>query len=570
LILAQYNIDYATRSSGGRYPLTCAQEDLTQEVLGGAGGSATPHALRALGAEVVFVLARARVAWDRTDVQRGLRRLVERHDALRTTFVLDGDRRLVQECRSEGRVLVSEWDTADLEGQLTAEVRAAIWPDCTILRDEQVRVALGVGADDQITRVVIAASHLCVDGRSRTILTKELHALLSDPTGCGISERADFHPVDQVAYERSDSGRLRLKRSEAYWRRQLHREAGELVPSWPDAALIGRLAHAELQSRAMAVALAALHRRYRLTPSAILLAAVAVVVAIRSHQQRFSARVVYLARTRATVDSVGHFAQYVPMCAEWTASDTFVGIAREALARVMDAYRHALHDWWRVRALADAIRRERGLISDGWLTVNIRPFDVAWLRAADVDEQLQLPQLRADSRFTGGTADAGPRRPVLHIDAYAGRRDGAFTVRLEGAAATHSYEMLRAMLLAVEDLLIATVNDDTVPFGEMARGYEFAPIADGLTLVGGTWIELARVLALVRDALGDSVLDATVRMEDDLVAAVVVTADPTLTPSDIHEACLSALPRRRFTILPHVYHLYDADGMRLVTSGSGR
>jgi hypothetical protein len=163
---------------------------------------------------------RVRGPLDVDALHRALQALVDRHDALRITFGVDGD---VQRVHPPRPVPLPRTDLRDLpadprEAALAAWAEEVVRQPFDLVVGSVVRFALAIAGDDDHL-LVVAVHHAALDGWSFAIVMGELDALYTaerDGRPAGLAPRPDYGALvrRQVAAVRDDDA------AQAFWAEQ--------------------------------------------------------------------------------------------------------------------------------------------------------------------------------------------------------------------------------------------------------------------------------------------------------------------------------------------------------------
>lgn len=231
---------------------------------------------------------------DLRDVTTAVRRLVERHDSLHTVYVdtPDGPR---QRVIGEGDIPLRIHDVGDRgTEEAAAELGEALrrpWFD--IGADLPLRVAV-LTRDDTPVAVLLAASHMAVDGWSFAIVRGDLLNLLQDPP---IAVEPGQQPLQRVEYETSPIGLRREAKALSYWSKHLTGVPTRMIESNRD----GRppnLDWGQIQSPALALATNGLAARFGVPPATVLLAAITLQLAAYTGEREALLRMIVSTRFR--------------------------------------------------------------------------------------------------------------------------------------------------------------------------------------------------------------------------------------------------------------------------------
>ncbi|MDT0345434.1 condensation domain-containing protein [Streptomyces litchfieldiae] len=304
---------------------------------------------------------------DLGEVLACLRRLVLRHQALRTTVSRDETAGLRQIVRGEGSLPVRIEDVADAgEGvhaceKLKAEFLAG---EPHVDRDPPLKIA-AVTRGGRVRSLVLACSHVVLDGGSVAVLEDELAALLASGPDAALPPVAHT-PADRAAEEQGPAAARVSERSLAHWRATLldapvapfaHIPGGR-APLW-----LGRLT-----SRRLWRAESSLVAGTGLTSGSVYLTAAACVLAEVTGRSRLTFRVPTGNRfTPVALDFVGALSQHALITVDTAPRDTAGGFAE--LARTVErglrrAYSRARYDPDELRRTIVETEAERGAPAD--------------------------------------------------------------------------------------------------------------------------------------------------------------------------------------------------------------
>ncbi|MFF9143702.1 condensation domain-containing protein [Streptomyces sp. NPDC014861] len=299
-----------------------------------------------------------------------VRLLVERHESLRTTYA-DQDGAPAQHVAASGEIgfLLSELgpgDLAEAVAPLAERVRAGAFDNTAGL---PVRAAIGLRAGAPAA-VVLAASHLAVDGWSFQIVMDELRALLAaGPDGAATLPEPSRQPVDRAGFEASEAGGRRERRTLDYWARQASTVPASMLATTSTPEQTDR-DWAHLDSPALALAAHALAGRGRCNTATALLGSTALLLASYLGEPEAALRVIVSTRFKPEDEElVGAFNQNaivrLPLADE-SAEQFLARAARTAL----NAYRHAEACPVRMEEQLEEIARRRGIDPGGYCFFN--------------------------------------------------------------------------------------------------------------------------------------------------------------------------------------------------------
>ncbi len=279
-------------------------------------------------------------------LNRAWQRMINRHDALRVVVEPGGQQRIL------AKVPAYQIEVIDWRGTAPAEVQSGLddlrqrmshqilpvdeWP----LFD--IRVSL---LDDQRARIHFSIDGLVADAWSLSIILKEWGQFYQHPQAASAS--LDISLRDYVLAEIDLQGSGRYRRSLAYWKSRLV----DLPPApvLPMAKSPASVTHPRFVGQVKRIP-AETWRRLKaraaqagLTPSGLLLAIYARVLATWSKSQRFTISVPHFNRLpmHPQVDRiVGELASFIPVEADFSTPDTFEAQARRVQQQLMEGLEH--------------------------------------------------------------------------------------------------------------------------------------------------------------------------------------------------------------------------------------
>ncbi|MBO1415178.1 hypothetical protein J0670_11240 [Streptomyces sp. FH025] len=494
-----------------------------------------------------------------------LRLLVERHESLRTSFPPgsgpDGfpDRQVVH---AEGRFAVRVVETGSLDeyelDALAAELgREEVVVPVGLEAPPRLRFTL-LADGERLLRLVVVVCHAGADGAATAVLIEDW---------CALAVGKELPPVTaptprQIAVvEQGLQGRRKAANALRHWARILATGPQAVFansritgpPREPGALLV--------RSGEAAADLAAVCRRTGASPSVVLLAAFAALVARRADSAELVISALSANRQRAAlVDHVGTLAQDALILLD-TGTDDLDQLIGRAKSASLSAYWHSTLDAERVWRLMDDIAHARGSRFARQVVVN----DLSLTIPAAVADAQPVPTV--DPELTPLPAPPLPVRLMFTILRITGSLDFALVACPQVFDAEETARFARALLA-----LLAAAAEGPVPLtGRLSD----APGPPDAGRGGGDWrvidgsrIDLAAVSALLDTATG---ADHRLAFADGELIAELTTTDPRLTPATAHRAVVASLPGRDTAMAPHHYrvHYRGPDGER-IHRGSGR
>jgi hypothetical protein len=293
-----------------------------------------------------------------------------------------------------------------------------------------------------------------------------------------------------------------------------------------------------------------------------LLAAYTALVAHLADQQTLVVATLAANRNRAALAGhVGALAQDALLSVQVPLTDPaadFDGLVRHAQAAALGAYWHATFDARQLWALIDRVAHERGARYVRHMVLN----DLSSTVPDEAVAGYQAPT--ADPELVWLPPESTPTRIML--DVWRLRGEVALGLHLDPQLFPREQgEQLGRALLH----LIEVAGERNFPLGElpeltgMPRARRDRP---GWRRVGSSWVELAAVAALVREALD---LDAEITFADgELTATLELPAGSAVTPAEAHAAVVATLAHHHTALAPQHYVLHSPDGP--TRTGTGR
>ncbi|WP_433200134.1 non-ribosomal peptide synthetase/MFS transporter [Dactylosporangium sp. CS-047395] len=289
-------------------------------------------------AYIVPIVVRLRGPVDPDRLQAALDAVAARHEALRTRFVTDPDGRpaaTVDEQVSVPLELRAESDV-DIVDAVVAEFGARPFDLATgpLVRALLVRVA-----DDEYVFSVIM-HHIGSDGWSIDVFNRDLlHAYAG-----GTLDPLPVRYGDYAAWQRARYTGERLERDLAYWADRLAGVPPLELPTdrpRPPEQTFNGSAHPLEFGEDMARAVAALGRRFGVTPYMVLLAAYETLLMRYSRQDDFAVGSTVAGRSMPELEGVvGLFANVLALRADVGGDPTFAQLLGRVRERVLDAFDH--------------------------------------------------------------------------------------------------------------------------------------------------------------------------------------------------------------------------------------
>ncbi|MFF5216637.1 condensation domain-containing protein [Micromonospora sp. NPDC000442] len=487
-----------------------------------------------------------------TDVAEALGELLRRHETLRTVFEFADStlRQTVQGC-GELPVAVEPLSTA---GHASAD--AAAWTRMYQLaglvlpvHEWPVRIAV-LTEDDRPRFVAVVFSHLAVDHTGADLVMADLAELLAGKR----PPLPECRPVDQAAYERSEAGQATSATALRHWARTFRTIPASIFDYRTHDTGEHRFRRMIMYSEAVTAAAAAAAARLRVTSSAVLLAAQALVLGRYTGHDVVPVQLICANRDAERERLVGTVAGDGIVRVD-LAQDSFARVVRRTFLAGVGAYRFGYYDpeaAWHLRAAEHLARG--AVLGIGVYFNDVRDSVPSGVPTDPADERT-IRRLAAATRIEqAGGWDLMDARVFLTVaTAGAATRlsmlcDTAYVPTDDIVALLHGIE--RVVIAAATDDLTAQLISEAVGVPSVARGPDWVRGPDG-------WVDLAGTRALWRDLLPEGA-----------VGGVFPDEDPTLTGSglvgylagpqigdlgDLHETFVAALGERTDVRAPSRY-----------------
>jgi hypothetical protein len=308
------------------------------------------------------------------DVLAALQRLIERHDSLHTLYV-DTPDGPVQRVIGEGEIPLRLHDIGDRGLQeAAAELGEALrnpWFD--IGADLPLRVAVLLdGQDASPLLVLLAASHMAVDGWSLNIVRGDLANLLEDPP---IGVEPGQQPLQRLEYERSAIGLRREAKALSYWARHLTGMPARMIERIRDDDGPPNLDWGLIQSPALALAANDLAARFGVPPATVLLGGTTLQLAAYTGEDEGVLRMIVSTRfrpaSRALVGAFNENALFRLECSDERLRDeTIERFLRRSADAALAAYAHCEYNPRKLDQMFADVAAQRGIAGDGYCFFN--------------------------------------------------------------------------------------------------------------------------------------------------------------------------------------------------------
>lgn len=432
-----------------------------------------------------------------------LRTLAERHASLRTVFPSGPDGFPArQEVRGEGEFTVRVVEAGPLgERELDQFAddlaRADNALPFDLAADFPLRCTL-VTAEDRPVRMPVVVCHSGADGAATALLIQEWLLLAA---GKELPPATARTPLEVAAFENSALGRRRATASLRHWERILRTGpqavfADSRITGPPD--VVSTLI---LRSREAAEHLAAASLRTGASPSVVLLAAFAALVAHRADQPRLVIAALSANRHRPVMaDHIGTLAQDAFMAVDTGLHDLDEVIGHTKAASLA-GYWHSTFDAEQIWRMIDDIAHLRGSRYARHVVVN----DLS-LTIPESASEARPPAL-TDPEISWFPDQRVPVRLMFNILRVNGSLELALLACPQVLDRTEIEEFARGLLAVVR-----AAATGPVPLAGLDALTAVRPgVREGdWREVDGSWIDLDAVRQLVADVLGAAVVTAAV------------------------------------------------------------
>ncbi|MFL6117452.1 MAG: condensation domain-containing protein, partial [Catenulispora sp.] len=490
--------------------------------------------------------------------------LIREYESLRTRFPTGADGEPRQLCDAAGELIVELCDTGPGHvRRLAEEDEERLWH--VPFRNESewpLRVSV-ISTGGRPRQVVFVFSHLAVDAWGCAVLRARFLELVR-AAGAGSTAgtaqagqaadaasppAAGWQPRARAAFEQSAPGRQANEAALAHWRRFLESAPQTTFPALTEAGGKPLFPGVGLHSEALAAATRALAVRHRVGPAAVLLAAFATIIGIRTESDAVPLMLAAGNRfTSADAASVGTFYQAAPALIRLDPASLTRTIAATHRASTL-AYLRGQSDPRDVARLVDSTNARRGLRINLSSTVNVAPEPA--LAEPALQTAPDVAALRAMAATTRISELEGRDRESLLVYLHVKSLRSRAVIELFCDSRLLSRDVARRILTNLEYLLMEALETGDLTRDQVAELVGIGPLPmphDGV-VVDHCRIDLDAVRTILADL--PEALDTSVFVVDGRLVAYMVAKQPT-TPEQVHAAVLSRLDGA-LTMAPHRY-----------------
>jgi hypothetical protein len=479
----------------------------------------------AAGPLVVTRVVRLRPGCVTEDVLTAIRRLVERHESLRSTFATSDDTGPYQVVHPRGEIVVPICDVTAEQVPMVVEDYLADQMDATFHHETQwpARFAM-IRSDGRPAVVCLSVAHLAADGWAVQLICQELLDLVD---GLEIDEDRRHQPLDQAAYEESEAGRRIAAAAQRYWHGQLMRVPQAMFDVGDKTGTTHLVPAAELTSGRVFRASHTLAERLGVTASAVVHAAVAILMGVHTGCHDVVFHVLVGNRfERSARRAIGTYVQTGLVVID-VGDGSMADVVRRVELASLRAYRHSRYPPDRIAEVLDEVNRRRGLriVADSFFHNDSEASQLASAHprsSAMIDSVLRWTMV-------------GASHATFFCYLRADRNATVLRIRL--ASGSTGPSAAEAIARGVEDLLDRSV-DGELTVADIRRDIAVEPVrrGAGARWMRSSWIDLDAIQAIIRriagivdchlvfEPSGEPELTAHLLMADDSVDPAAVVA----------------------------------------------
>lgn len=495
-----------------------------------------------------------------------LRRLLERHESLRTTYRLAPPATQHVQAAGELAVELVESDGDPLEtAERTARRLRALPFD--LEAELPVRAAV-VTRDGAPRHLVWVVTHAAMDVGACEVLYAEWSALSA---GEDLPEPAALEPADVSALEQTPAIRRLTEGAVRYWQSQLERlPQAVFTPPARTAAAKTDWLHAGLtvRSRSASGHAAAVAARTGASPSSVVHAALAALVGHVADQPTVVTTSLSGNRVvRKLRGFFGSLAQDALLPVDLAGLSGFDDAVRQVRSAGLAAYRYSWFDPAALWQAIDGVCARRGISFARDLVFNDLSVLATAADSPDRSARGRLPGVwipghqpaSADDPAIGGSLEWLPAEDIpCRFFVCVHRLDEEFELTLWVDPLTLSRDQVEEFGAALLRLLRTAAERD-VPLAELPALTGLVPVrrGEGWYRCDNSWVELDAVRALSAEVVGDAPHLVTAVPDERLGHRLVCHLTKPADPEEVHARFLAALPGRVTAMAPHGYVVHD-------------
>ncbi|TCR16010.1 condensation domain-containing protein [Streptomyces sp. BK205] len=518
------------------------------------------------------------------DVQLALQTLIERHEALRSRLLVTEAGRYQQVVCATGSLPIdvhpcTDWGEPQhiLQELKSLPFTVFEWP---------LRIALII-MKGAVTAIAICVSHIASDGWGMKVISRDIKEFLSSTPEqreaiSKASPRPLIQPREQAAAERSRTGSSN-RRAQKIWSNGMAHFPNDRFPVAVKEPEAPRFPQVTMESRTAARDLETISARYDVSPHAVVIGALSLLLSELSGLPVASFRLFCANRTtKESQNSVGTFFQIVPVTID--VSDlSFRAVVQAAWKASLDVQRVGARDPRLLSQLTESVSAERGVAADLECFINLHG-DSEFFSVYGGDSTANKDVDSTRFHIDGGIEVWEPGK--FYVDVF--RISERLVISFWVDTALFSREQIIGFLKQLE-LIISrvAVSDEHLTTRKILEDLSVASgieRQDGLTRVDGCWVDLDEIQSLLVDTLSPRAVQVFLKEEDTgrtSLTAYLVTESGTVTPADAHGILLSKIEKRRFVMTPHWYVMCetapslpasqdDWTQQKVISQGSGR
>ncbi|MGW0845347.1 condensation domain-containing protein [Streptomyces sp. NPDC002787] len=475
------------------------------------------------------------------EVRHALRALLERYEALRTTYDSDasGAPRQLVHAGCEPQLVVMPSDGTGDDASLERSV-----PTTGVFERSSCFAVVGV-AEERVTDLLVVFRQISVDGVAIEKVRGELELLLRQPGTPLPAGGPGPHPLDHAEWENAEEQRKANRRALAYWQRQLRRGPHTSIPfSWP--APEGSVSYeTTVVSRRGAELCARIAQTCQVTEPTVVQGVLALLVAGWTEHDVCVLLSVFANRwNEETQESVCRLAGGGRIVFDLPRDLTVRKTLRTCHLSLMEMYMNARYHVGDLvmhesrEALRQGAKTEPGIIFE-YHYANQEP-----LFADRSAEPERITQTRMDWRVAGMLVDASLSDRGLEI---------AIKAPTEVLPESSGVPWVETFL----GLLERIAENPDVGVGELVAGVRLdAPWKQrGWVSLDNAWVHLDKIATLLTEhpGIADAVVFTSPREDTDELVARVVAKSPDLTEQDIAEYLRDMATDFPSIVQPHRY-----------------
>ncbi|MGW2182852.1 condensation domain-containing protein [Streptomyces sp. NPDC001732] len=273
-------------------------------------------------------------------VERALRALTARHEALRTTFHTDSAGRPFQRVHDEAPFSLARVDLPRLDGAEAMRVLRDLYAVPFPVVGDPGRHATLIRVAGRPAWLAVSMSHMVVDVWAVRALEAELRALAG-----GAEPQPAPVPRELALLQHGEAWATRRRGADRYWQKVLDTALPHNLPLVPAGGTDERRVQATLSSHGLAALVAEASRTHKVSPQSLLTALTALALADHLDHDRVTLSVMCANRfDPAWLSLVSTMNQLVPLSLAVDRDTPLAAFVKRAHLAAMLAYRHGCYD----------------------------------------------------------------------------------------------------------------------------------------------------------------------------------------------------------------------------------